>query len=363
MNRIRTPLFMGILFWSCSLISQSLKPGFDKNEFIELLKIGARTTADSGYYNHFPAPQKYKLVYQSPTVGLDNLWQLWVNDKVAVITLRGTTTKQVSFLVNLYAAMVAAKGELQIDKDFNFNYNLSSDPKAAVHVGFLISTAYLSRDILPRIDSCYKNGIKSFIIAGHSQGGAITYLLTSYLEGLKEEKRLPRDIRFKTCASAAPKPGNLYYAYSFENLTRNGWAYNVVNCADWVPEVPFSVQTVNDFNLTNPFRNAKRLIRKQKFPANIALRHVYNKLSKPAKKAQRNYENYLGKMVSKSVKKNIPGFKPPTYYKSNHYVRTGTTIILYPTQEYFKTYPENSENVWHHHFQAPYLFLTEKLPD
>src|SRR6185437_6927582 len=144
--------FLCIILFSKETNAQHLKPGFDKSEFIEMLKIGARTTADSAYYNSFPSPAHYKMIYQSPQVGLDNLWQLWMNDdSVAVISIRGTTNTPVSFLANLYAAMVAAKGTLQLEKDFTFDYDLSNDPKAAVHVGFLVSTAYLSRDILPKI--------------------------------------------------------------------------------------------------------------------------------------------------------------------------------------------------------------------
>lgn len=343
--------------------AQPLQPGFQKREFIELLKIGARTSADSSYYKKLPAPEYSTLIYQSSTVGFDNLWQLWrTKNDVAIISIRGTTKTAVSFLANLYAAMVPAKGVLQLEEDFTFNYNLSDNPRAAVHVGFLIAMAYLSRDILPKIDSCYKNGIKDFIIAGHSQGGAITYTLTSYLESLKKEGRIAKDVRFKTCASASPKPGNLFYAYDFENLTRDGWAYNVVNSVDWVPELPFSIQKLDDMNETNPFRFGKKLIKKQKFPLNIVLRSAYNQLSKPQKKAQKNYKKWLGKRMGKFVKKSLKELSPPDYFNSNNYVRTGTTVVLVPDSSYFLKFPEIKDSIWHNHIQAPYLFLTEKLP-
>ncbi|MEO5967252.1 MAG: lipase family protein, partial [Ferruginibacter sp.] len=270
--------FVAILFLvNFNIYGQHLKPGFDKEEFIELLNIGAHTTANKKYSDSFIISDKYSLLYQSAQMGLDNLWQLYVTqDSVAVFSIRGTTTTSLSFLANFYAAMVPAKGILNLDKNFSFEYNLSENEKAAVHTGFLISTAYLARDIIPKIDSLYKNmGIKEFIIAGHSQGGAITYLLTSHLEYLKSIDQMPKDIRFKTCISASHKPGNLFYAYEFENLTQGGWAYNVVNTADWVPEAPFTVQTIYDYNFKNPFKNAKSLIRKQKFPAKIVLRYVY----------------------------------------------------------------------------------------
>lgn len=360
---MRTVLFMQLLMvLQLAVKGQHLQPGFQKDEFMELLKIGVQTSTDTSYIKKFSAPEKHRLAYQSKYIGFDNLWQLWISrDSVAVISVRGTTKTSISFLANLYAAMVAARGTIQVANDYNFKYNLSDDPKAAVHVGFLVSTAFLSRDIIPKIDSCYKVGIKEYIIAGHSQGAAITYLLTSYLENLKKEGVIPSDIRFKTCASAAPKPGNLYYAYSFEELTKNGWSYNVVNTVDWVPEVPFSIQTTKDMSTINPFEGAKKMIKKQKFPGNIALKYAYNKLDRPAKKAQKNYEKYLGKLVSKQVKKSLPGFKTPSYFSSNNYVRTGSTVLLTPDDSYFQKFKQNPDSIWNNHTHPPYIYLTEKL--
>ncbi len=347
--------------------TNKLKQGFDKWECMEMLRIAQLQAIDIKDWNtprSVPMPEKFTFAYRSQPIGLQNMWDLWVSkDSIAVISIRGTdiNPNPVSWLANMYAAMVPAKGELKLEKTFNFKYNLSNDPKAAVHIGFLIGTAYLSRDILPKLDSCYKKaGIKNFIIAGHSQGGAITYLLTSHLESLKREHIIPEDVRFKTYSSAAPKAGNLYYAYEYETLTRN-WAFNAVNTSDWVPEVPLSVQTEHDFTDVNPFKGAKAMIKKQKFPARLALRHIYKKLSKPSNKAQRNYEKYLGKMVSKLVKKALPEFEAPEYYKSSDYVRIGTTVVLYADDDYKKVFPQNPKEVWLNHFIDRYLFLVEKL--
>lgn len=341
---------------------QKLKPGFDKAEYIELLKVSARF-GDSAYVSAFPAPQQFRPVYRSAVVGLDNRWDLWTSPQsVAVISLRGTTANSVSWLSNFYAAMVPAKGEIQLNENEKFTYELATNAKAAVHVGWLISTAFLSKDILPKLDSSYRAGIKDVLIMGHSQGGAIGFLLTAYLKSLQRQARLPADIRFKTYCSAGPKPGNLYFAYEYEAMTQNGWAYNVVNSADWVPEVPISIQTVNDFNTTNPFVGAPGIIKKQKFPRRIVLKHVYNSLSKPALKAQKNYQKYLGRLASNTVRKNLTGYLPPEYYKSNHYVRTGNTIVLLADSAYYKQYPDSKEKIFAHHFHPPYLYLANQLP-
>src|SRR3984885_12617163 len=99
--------------------------------------------------------------------------------------------------------------------------------------------------------------------------------MRSYLYYLQQKGDLPADIVFKTYCSAAPKPGNMYYAYDFDFITRGGWAYAIVNGADWVPETPFSIQTLRDFNPTNPLIHVKDILRKQKFFLRLAGNIVY----------------------------------------------------------------------------------------
>lgn len=344
-----------------SIAAQDLKPGFDKSEYIQLLEVSSRYS-DSNYLIGIPAPQRFKRIYLSDEMGLDNRWSLWVDHaKTAVICLRGTTQKSQSWLANFYAAMVPAKGSLHISDSFIFNYDLAPNPKAAVHIGWLLGTAFLSRDILPKMDSMYKSGTKNFIITGHSQGGAISFLMTAYLYSLQEQGKLPADMHFKTYCSAAPKPGNVYFAYHYESITQNGWSFNVINSADWVPQLPFSVQTLNDLNTTNPFMNSGELIKKQGFPKNILLKHIYNRISKPAIHTQKNYEKYLGKYATKMVQKYLPGFEQPIFYSSSDYERTGTTIVLQADDDYYKKFPDDPKKVFvHHSFQA-YLYLSEKL--
>ncbi|MCB0689370.1 MAG: lipase family protein, partial [Saprospiraceae bacterium] len=338
-----------------NICGQILQSGYDRKEYQELLKINQKAhiaRSDWLQDSSMADPQFHQLVYRSPTVAFDNRWDLWQHQTkpIVVIAVRGSIQTGASFLANLYAAMIPASGSLSLDPDFNFHYQLSDHPQAAVHVGWFVAMAYLSKDILPKIDSCYQAGIKDFVLTGHSQGGGITFLLTAHLYSLQKQGVLPSDIRFKTYCSAGPKPGNLFFAYSYENQTRD-WAFNVVNPVDWVPDVPFTVQTVDDFTAVNPFREAHSMIKKQKFPKSLALKHIYHKLSKPSLRAQKNYQRYLGKMLAQTVRKNIPDFITPEYYRSNYYVRTGTTITLYPDTNYFQLYKEDptKPNIWLHH--------------
>lgn len=341
--------------------AQRLQPGYDVNELSELLCVSVRTGAEAHYYsdsNYVAPPTRFQRAYRSAEMGFRNLWELWVSpNKQAVISIRGTIAQKESWLANFYAAMVPAKGKLLLPDNSEFNYQLATDEKAAVHVGWLISTAYLLKEIMPQIDSCYKAGIKDFYITGHSQGGAISYLVAAYLQQQKLNNSLPPDILFKTYCTAAPKPGNLYFAYDYEVNSFPGFGFNVVNTTDWVPEVPLSIQTIKDYNTINPFTNAKSMIRKQKFPKNLVLKHVYNRLSKPAIKAQRAYEKYLGKMLQKEINGLLKGIEVPEFYSSNHYVRTGITIALQPTNDYYQHYKQEADNAFINHMHHPYIYL------
>jgi thiol-disulfide isomerase/thioredoxin len=356
-------ILLQFLVIDLSAQSSIIKPGFDKEEFIELLKVSSRQ-GDSLYNPNFPAPQFFEKIYRSKVMGLANRWDLWLSDEsTAVISIRGTTMETASWLENLYAAMVPAKGQLKLSNDFVFDYHLCDDEKAAVHTGWLIATAFLSKDILPKLDSLSKIGVKQFYIMGHSQGGAIAYLLTAHFLNLQNEKKISDQLKFKTYCSAAPKPGNLYFAYEYEKMTQGGWSFTVVNSADWVPEAPFSIQTTMDFNPANPFANAKNAIKKAPFFKRIAMNYFYNSLDKPTKKANKRYQKQLGKTLGMFIKKSLPEYETPTFFNSNNYVRTGDNIVLFADSNYYNLFPIHKEKIWTHHAFEPYLYLCEKYSD
>jgi len=359
---MRKYIFVFVHLISTSAAAQKLQPGFDKAQYAELMKVSAISTANPAYFDTMPKPQHFKMLYQSPVMGMDNLWDLWKDENnVAAISIRGTTLNSISWLENFYAAMVPANGELKVTDNYTFKYQLATNPGATVHAGWLLGLAFLSRDMMPKIDSLYKTGVKDFFIMGHSQGGAIAYLLSAYLYHLQNAGILPADIRLKTYCSAGPKPGNLYFAYDYEALTQNGWAYNVVNSADWVPETPFSIQTLNDFNTTNPFVNAKSVIKKMSFPKNPVLKWVYNKMDRKTRKAMKYYCKNLGKRVGGMLKKSLPGFEPPVYAENMNYVRAGNYIVLQADEPYYKLFPDSEKNVFIHHLHKPYLYLLDKM--
>lgn len=339
------------------LTAQQLKPGFDPREYTELLDINF-LHADTPWVNsQIPMPKHSRFVYRSPETGLYNRWNLWLrDDQTAIISIRGTIPKQESWLENFHAGMIPAIGQLQLNDSTIFRYRLAKDSNAYVHAGWTLALASMAPDIVARIKEYYQKGVRDFLISGHSQGGAISFLLRSYLEYL-DDPDLPKDITYKTYCSAAPKPGNLYYAYDYDFITRNGWGFRVINPRDWVPETPFSLQTTNDFNTPNPFINIKGSLKKQNFFVRLVLNSMYNGLDRSAKRTSRRMQRLLGKRLAGRVRSSIPGYKPPPFVNSHNYMPAGTPVILFPDAAYDEKYIFDGKNIFIHHMHAPYRDL------
>ncbi len=347
----------------CSLqpcLSQTgLHPGFDHKEYEGLLGIADGWQYGSKAQLGAQLRKPFRLIYRSPEVGLFNQWSLWMRmDSVAVICIRGTIGKPESWLENFYAAMVPATGSLQLNDSTIFGYKLAERKDAAVHAGWLLGLAALAPTILHAIDSCYATGIKEYIIMGHSQGGAIAYLLRSYLQYLPDSM-LPKDIVYKTYCSAAPKSGNEYYADDFDFITRDGWGLHVVNPLDWVPQTPFTVQTISDFNPANPFLHIKPALRRQKWLVRLYLGTVYRKLDRSTKKADRRLRKYLGGTVYKMVHKTLPQFRQPAYAQTTNYMPAGYPVVLLPYPGYEEEHKFNGKNVFVYHGLDAYYDLVK----
>ncbi len=340
-----------------------LKPGFNPKEYADLLSLTFYKSSIPDSVKRLTAVDPYKQVYRSPEMGLLNLWSLYLrNDNVGVIDLRGTVSNMVSWMENFYAAAIPATGSLQLNDTTTFNYKFANNPNAQVHVGWAFAIGFLGPDVVAKINQYYKsNGTKDFFISGHSQGGALANLMRSYLEYETQKGNLPKDIVYKTYSSAAPKVGNMYYAYDFDFLTRGDWAFTIVNAADWVPESPFSVQTLSDFNYSNPFPGLKKTIKKQKLLPRLVLGGMYKKLDKSTVKAQKRLEKYLGKRLYKMVKKQHPQYKQPVYAGGNNYMRSGVPIVLMPSEAYMKKFPDSRETPFVHHMFTSYSFLLNEI--
>lgn len=361
MKRIWILLFPAFFCFIDTVQAQRLQPGFDIREYLLVLKTSFLQADTPWTSNKITPPENAHLVYRSAEMGLFNRWDLWVrDDKTAIISIRGTIANKESWLENFYAGMIPATGSLRLNDSTEFRYRLARDSGAFVHAGWTLALAYMAPEIVAKIKECYQQGIHDFIIAGHSQGGAITFLLRSYLQYL-DDPDFPKDITFKTYSSAAPKPGNLYYAYDYDYITRNGWGLRVVNMRDWVPETPFSLQTTNDFNHPNPFMNVKGAVKKQHLLVRLVISSMYNKLDRSTKRGSRRMQKLLGRRLYTQVKKSLPGYQMPPFVNSHHYMPAGTPVILYPPPGYDEQFKFDGKNIFIHHMYEPYKLLAEAI--
>ncbi|RYY97407.1 MAG: lipase family protein [Chitinophagaceae bacterium] len=360
----RTLLSLLVFFAGFGACAQEalLRPGFDPREYRDLLAINFNSY--DSMQRVAGEPVRYRRTYSSRVTGLDNRWYLWqrTDAPVAVLSVRGTVATKWSWLANLYSVMQPAAGTLRLDDSTQIDYRLAASEGAAVHTGWLIALASMSGDIERKIRQLYDNGTRAIYITGHSQGGVLAALLRSWIYYRTQQGALPAGMLYKTYSSAGPKPGNLQFAYDYDFINRGGWAFNVVNAADWVPETPLSIQQIRDLNALNPLADVSGALRRQPLPVRIYGNMVYNKLSRKGRKAVKKYQKYLGGRVGKEVRKKFPGLRLPGATPGLDYMRAGAAVVLMPDSSYSRRFPSDTSGpgVWKHHTFDAYLTLLRK---
>lgn len=358
-------IFFAVIFTFNNSSSQTkLKPGFDPQEYLLLLNVTAHQSDNALPDPEMPELKNCKRVYRSDTLGLNNRWDLFLrDDSVGIISIRGTIMAGNSWMEDFYAAMVPAEGSLIIDSNFVFNYKLADYPGASVHAGFLTGLAYLSNSIITQMNYYQAFGVKDYLIVGHSQGGAIAYLLTSYLYYL-DKQRIP-DIHFKTYCSAPPKPGNQAYSYDYDYIRRDGWSLRVYNTEDWVPQSPLSVQTTQDFAKSNPYSDEGLLTNKMGFIDKLIFEYMVGRLKGSLDEARSVVNEYFGKVVyDYGITKYLPDFPKPEYTGDVYYYPCGTPVVLMKQpgyEEYIRKTEPEIPMLFKNHMIPAYTYLLEKI--
>lgn len=341
--------------------SQILKPGFEKQEYIECLAMASNMDSlqvDNKYL--CPKPQSFAKKYVSKPTGFDNAWELWQDDRgVCAIMLRATVSTITSWGANFNAGMVRAIGTCHAGTDVR--YDFCADSMACVHAGWTAGLMTMRDDILAKLDSCYKAGVRDFIVAGHSQGGALSILTTAMLRRMQVKGEIPADITIKTYASAAPKVGDYLFAMHYEAATQGGWSTTVLNADDWVPETPLSVQRPTDFRPTNPFAQMDSLLADAGGLTKMKVKFLFNRLDKPTSKSVENLTKYLGNIVGSLLEEGNVWFNKPDYTQCANYARCGTPYILMPDAEYHRAHPLKAQDAFEHHQYVAYYELAQKI--
>lgn len=300
-----------------------LENGFNKEEVRDMIQIcNSFTFID--LYNSDAAilPKGYEKIYSSGVFGMDNKYQIYRKDGFAVINLRGSTDKKISWLENFYSAMIPAKGKIRIAGE-DFDYCFARDTAAAVHSGYALGMAYLSKDLLYHINVLNNQGIYEIIITGHSQGGALANMLRAYLENLSNFE-ISKKNKFKTYAFAAPMVGNKVFIEEYNaRYCENNSSFNIVIPSDPVPNMPLSYNeddymkdNLNTLFFDNDSYSPKRMM------ADIFFNAFEGTLNKTVRK--------MSSSVSNQISKELGPVEMPAYDQDINYYKIGNRIELSP---------------------------------
>ncbi len=345
--------------------SKAIVPGYNKVELTSLIPVMERAydSADIGGFKT-PEPEGFKRVFRSTISPLMNRFDVWnTSDNKAVIAIRGSIVDPggLSFAAAFYSPMVPANGKIRISATKTFEYKLAELPGAAVHLGMLLGLAHIADELVGQIREQYGKGVRDFILLGHSQGSGIGFLATSYIRYLQKDGKLPPDFRLKTYLIAAPKTGNLQYAYDYQKINNGGWAIAVNNVLDWVPCIGLTFQTAVDFPRISPFYDMKGFLSGINFPAGPNFDATYNRFLSAGPALAREMLTIIHENVYPRIIKAMPGYVEPVLLGTFDFERSGDLVPLFPDTEYYKVFPQDTVHfqAWENHSVYPYYLLVK----
>lgn len=319
-----------ILFSYFTVSAEEFKRGFNASEAKDMIAIcNSYTFLDLYHSDSEILPKGYNKTYTSRTLGMDNKYQIYQKGTIGVINIRGSTDKSLSWMENFYASMIPAKGVIKTP-DYTFNYCFARDTSAAVHAGYALGIAFLSKDILHQLKELNKQGIFNIIITGHSQGGALAHLLCAYLEN-SPNSIVSKKNTFKTYAFADPMTGNKAFVDEYNSrFCTNQTSFSIINPDDFVPTLPMSYNAEGNFispeTISSLFFDRTNFDFKQ-----LAMDFALKKLEKTLS----GYLKYASHALEKRISETIGDVIMPTYLEDINYKAIENRIEL-PSFEYPK---------------------------
>lgn len=254
-------LLIGLCIWSgYSRGADGIEPGFRAAEALDMLDICADlNTMGDGSPTPIPSGG-WRPKFEGGGKGLghfDNAWKLWSkDDKTYAIAVRGTVPSAPNIVQDILATSIPAE-QVEIEdqgKRQLLRFRLAETAKSEAHMGFAYGAAGLlfheTKGILKQLRDL-PSGSRVYV-TGHSQGAAIATLVHSFLHYASHD---PHDryglnakvASLKSYLFAQPKPGNWQYSMDFARIAGfPGMAYVVNNTWDWVPQVPITLQFLDE---------------------------------------------------------------------------------------------------------------------
>ncbi len=317
-----------------SICFGGLQKGFEKGEAKDMIAIcNSFTFLDLYNSDNAIIPKGYKKRYTSGVFGMDNKYQIFQKESVAVINFRGSTDKQLSWIENIYSAMIPAKGIIEVEGD-KFEYCFAINDSAAVHSGYALGIGYLYKDLIYQINILNHEGIYDFLLTGHSQGGALCNLLRTYLENVPDSI-ISKLNTFKNYAFAAPMVGNKEFANEYSTrYCSDSSSFNIVNIEDLIPAMPISYNDSNyaGTNLKSLFFDRESFSIKKVLAeggANLFQERISQLI------------NRVGSSAAKKIGKELGTVQMPEYVKDINYHPICNRIELSPF-EYPKILKDSS---------------------
>ncbi len=267
-------------------------------------------------------PGKYEKTFTSGVFGMDNKYQVYKSGSKAVINLRGSTAKKISWMENIYSSMIPAKGEIKLEEE-TFKYNFSNEESAGVHAGYTLGIAFFAKNVVNNIKALNYEGIYDITITGHSQGGALAILLRAYLEHLPSTIISEKN-NFQTYAFAHPKVGNGEFVSSYKKDCKQGTSYSIVNVKDIIPRMPLSIEHQKKLSTKE---SVSRLFLDESYSMkDVAL----GTLGKVFGGTVDGVVKYTSESALKQISKKVGEVSMPNYIDDVDYVEMGNRIELMP---------------------------------
>ncbi|BDS09411.1 lipase family protein [Aureispira anguillae] len=307
-----------LLFGINSNVWAQLREGFDPDEVKALIAMCNSYTFNNLYGSDASiTPKAYKKIFSSPTIGMDNKFQVYTKEKIGVINFRGSTDQISSWIENMYSAMIPAKGVMLLNKKEEA-YCFAQDSAAAVHSGYALAVVLLSSTIINQIQQLNQQGIYDILITGHSQGGALANMTRAYLENLPKNKLSSKNV-YKTYAFANPMCGNKAFSEEYHlRYCENNMSYSIINPADLVPFMPMHYQEKG--KILSKERLKSWIFGKESFDIRkLGMELVIRKFEKNLK----DYVNASNRLLEKMVSASYGSVDMPDYVRDINYYQVG----------------------------------------